>query len=243
VFRAKSYLYDTLVTRNSYMAIAEGYTSWRSRPWPIALISLPGTILDLGAGACINGVEAAQRTGSYVVCLDYSPSMIRVAKKIAERRSVPADQIVADMTLLPFRGNSFNTVLAVASLHHIPPPLVSYLARRLNIVVKQWGLLIATVWSWRQTRFVLQTLLNMLKTFLGLLGYPRRYTAKWRTRNRTYTRIYYLYTLEELAHLSQDAGFKIVSKGYYSPFKRRSQNIYVVATKPHYGFEFSREKV
>ncbi|AJB41810.1 hypothetical protein TCARB_0758 [Thermofilum adornatum 1505] len=84
--RAKGYLSDTLVTRNSYTAIAEGYTSWRNKPWPIALMSRPGAILDLGSGACINGVEAAKKTQSYVVCLDYSPSMTRLAKNIAERK-------------------------------------------------------------------------------------------------------------------------------------------------------------
>jgi SAM-dependent methyltransferase len=236
VFGAKSYLYDTLVTRNSYTAIAEGYTSWRNKPWPIAMISRPGAILDLGSGACINGVEAAKRTNSYVVCLDYSPSMTRLAKKISERKNVPADQIVADMSLLPFRENSFSTILAIASLHHIPPTLTGFLARQLNAVLKRGGLLIATVWSWRQTQFVLQTLINMIRTCLGQTGYPRRYSVKWKTRKRTYTRIYYLYTLEELVHLLQEAGLKIISKGYYSPFKRRSQNIYVIATKPHYGF-------
>jgi ubiquinone/menaquinone biosynthesis C-methylase UbiE len=231
VFRAKSYLSDTLVTRNSYTAIAEGYTSWRNKPWPIALISPPGDILDLGSGACVNGVEAAKRTNSYVVCLDYSPSMIRLAKKIAERKNVPADQIVADMSLLPFRENSFSSILAIASLHHIPPTLTGFLARQLNAVLKRGGLLIATVWSWRQIQFVLQTLINMIKTCLGLIGYPRRYSVKWRTKKRIYTRIYYLYTLEELVHILQDAGFKLVSMGYYSPFKQKSQNTYIVVTK------------
>jgi len=231
VCRAKGYLSDTLVTRNSYTAIAEGYTSWRNKPWPIALMSRPGAILDLGSGACINGVEAAKKTQSYVVCLDYSPSMTRLAKNIAERKNVPADQIVADMSLLPFRENSFNTILAIASLHHIPPTLTGFLAHQLNAVLKRGGLLIATVWSWRQTQFVLQTLINMIRTCLGLIGYPRRYSVKWRTRKRTYTRIYYLYTLEELVHLLRDAGFKPVSMGYYSPFKQKSQNIYIVVTK------------
>ena len=231
MFGAKSYLYDTLVTRNSYTAIAEGYTSWRNKPWPIALISRPGIILDLGSGACINGVEAAKKTQSYVVCLDYSPSMTRLAKKIAERKNVPADQIVADMSLLPLRENSFNTILAIASLHHIPPTLTGFLARQLNAVLKRGGLLIATVWSWRQTQFVLQTLINMIRTCLGQTGYPRRYSVKWKTRKRTYTRIYYLYTLEELVHLLRDAGFKPISMGYYSPFKQKSQNIYIVVTK------------
>ncbi len=122
VFRAKSYLYDTLVTRNSYIAIAEGYTSWRSRPWPIALVSLPGTILDLGADACINGVE--------------------------------------------------------------PPTHIDSLARQLRALLKLHGLLVATIWSWRQPRFAAQTLLNMLKTVLGFLGYQRRYMARWKTRER-----------------------------------------------------------
>jgi SAM-dependent methyltransferase len=232
VFRAKSYLYDTLVTRNSYTAIAEGYTSWRNKPWPITLISRPGTILDLGSGACVNGVEAAKRTNSYVVCLDYSPSMTRLAKKIAERKNVPADQIVADMSLLPFRENSFNTVLAIASIHHVPPIYIDSLARQLRALLKPHGFLVATIWSWRQPRFAAQTLLNMLETFFGLLGYPRRYVARWKTRRATYERVYYLYTLGEMTRHLQRAGLKILSKGYYSPSKSTSQNVYVVATKP-----------
>jgi len=232
VFRAKSYLYDTLVTRKSYTAIAEGYTSWRNKPWPIAMISRPGAILDLGSGACVNGVEAAKKTQSYVVCLDYSPSMTRLAKKIAERKNVPADQIVADMSLLPFRENSFNTILAIASIHHAPPIHIDSLTRQLCALLKPHGLLVVTIWSWRQPRFAAQTLLNMLKTFLGFLGYPRRYVAKWKTREATYERVYYLYTLGEMARYLQKAGLKILSKGYYSPSKSTSQNVYIVATKP-----------
>jgi len=184
VFRAKSYLYDTLVTRNSYIAIAEGYTSWRSRPWPIALVSLPGTILDLGADACINGVEAARRTGSYVVCLDYSPTMISIARRVAGRKGVPSDQVVANIIRPPLRENSFNIILAIASMHHAPPTHIDSLARQLRALLKLHGLLVATIWSWRQPRFAAQTLLNMLKTFLGFLGYPRRYVARWKTRER-----------------------------------------------------------
>jgi ubiquinone/menaquinone biosynthesis C-methylase UbiE len=232
VFRAKSYLNDTLVTRKSYIAIAEGYTSWRNKPWPIALISRPGAILDLGSGACINGVEAAKRTNSYVVCLDYSPSMIRIARKISERKNVPADQIVADMSRLPFRENSFNTVLAIASIHHVPPIHIDSLARQLRALLMPHGLLVVTIWSWRQPRFAAQTLLNMLKTLLGFLGYPRRYVARWKTRETTYERVYYLYTLGEMTCHLQKAGLKILSKGYYSPSKSTSQNVYVVATKP-----------
>lgn len=227
----KRLIRDVLITRHSYEAVAEGYASWRSRPWSISRLSSPGNILDLGSGHCINGVEAALKTNSYVVCVDYSVNMITIAKMIIFKKDVYGDYVVADMLRTPFRENSFNTILLIASIHHIPEYFIRRITSDLNRILRRRGLIIITIWSWRQSRFVFDLFFNMIKTFLGLLDFPRRFVVKWRSRRGVFERVYYLYSLEEISREIERKNLRILSRGYYSPMKRSSENIYIIALK------------
>ena len=216
-----------------YDSIAEKYESWRTKPWKISLIAKGSVILDLGSGPCENGLYIAERSNSYIICLDISLKMISIAKEKILRKKIFGDVIVANMLYIPLRNNSIDTILAVASIHHIPLYALRKTLRESIRILRRRGLFIATVWSWRQRRFLAKTFWNLIKTLLGLLDYPRRYVVPWRSREKIYERIYYLYDEKELRrHLSKIRGVKILSMGYVGSYRENiGLNLYFVATK------------
>ena len=111
---------DIVTTIRSYDAIAHGYMFWRQRPWRIVDVVRGETILDIGSGPCVNGAYAALKNSGYVVCLDLSKSMAYAAKATLKKLNVLGDTVNADALLLPFRENSFDAVVAIAVVHHIP---------------------------------------------------------------------------------------------------------------------------
>ena len=221
------------VIAETYDSIAERYKHWRSRPWRISLLAKGSVVLDMGSGPCENGLYIAKMLGAYLICLDISLGMISVAKEKILGEKIFGDPLVADILNLPLRNNSVDTVLAIASIHHIPPDALRKALRESIRILRRRGLFIATVWSWRQRRFLAKTFWNLIKTLLGLLDYPRRYVVPWRSREKIYERIYYLYDEKELRrHLSKIRGVKILSMGYVGSYRENiGLNLYFVATK------------
>lgn len=66
-------------------------------------------VVDAGCGV---GISLDILT-SYVVCLDISPDMLRLAKR---RRGELGELIIADYWKPPFRGNSFDSLLLISSV-------------------------------------------------------------------------------------------------------------------------------
>jgi ubiquinone/menaquinone biosynthesis C-methylase UbiE len=222
---------DYVETIRSYNAIAKGYKFWRARPWPITRVVKGRAVLDAGSGPCINGVEVALRSSGYVVCLDMSKSMAYTAREVLEKRRVLGDAVVGDATSMPIRSSSLDAVIAIALVHHLPRELALMFLTEVRRVLRVGGMLLVTIWLWKQRRFLLQTIVNYIKTLGGLLGYPRRYTVYWRTRKGKFKRIYYLYTEKELANLITKSNLNIVSQGLVGYLKNKSNNIYVIAVK------------
>jgi|GEM_PF-2572280 len=71
------------------------------------------TVLDLGCG---NGVSTNNIKGQLVIGLDLSESQLIKAKKDFTNKQF----IVGDAIKLPFKDDSFDLVLAINLLHHIP---------------------------------------------------------------------------------------------------------------------------
>jgi ubiquinone/menaquinone biosynthesis C-methylase UbiE len=222
---------DYFETIQSYNIIAEGYRFWRAKPWPITKVVRGRTVLDAGSGPCVNGVEVALRNSGYVVCLDISKSMAYTAREVLEKRMVLGDAVVGDAISMPIRSSSLDAVISIALVHHLPRELAWMFFTEVQRVVKVGGMLLVTIWLWKQRRFLLHTIINYIKTLGGLLGYPRRYTVYWRTRKGKFKRIYYLYTEKELANLITKSNLNVVSQGLVGYLKNKSNNIYVVAVK------------
>lgn len=213
----------------AYLWIAEGYTHWRSRPWSIAKLSGKGVILDLGSGACQNGVYAYKFGGEYLLCIDISFTMSFLSRKLLIKEKVLGDSIAGDMLFIPLRDNAVDNVIAIASIHHIPRRLIDLVFREVKRISSNGGTVIITVWSWRQPRFVIQTIKNIVLKLLGLKDDFREYRVPWRRRGRTIHRYYRLYTLSEILNLCKKYGLRVISYGYTGYLKNRSENIYVIA--------------
>jgi ubiquinone/menaquinone biosynthesis C-methylase UbiE len=78
-------------------------------------------LLDLGCGAGENSVYFAQ-LGARCVATDYSPGMVDVAVKLAERNGVQVEGKVINAMAIDFPDNTFDIIYASNLLHHIPDP-------------------------------------------------------------------------------------------------------------------------
>ncbi len=93
-------------------------------------------VLDLGCGSGIQSKQLFQ-SGLEVIGLDFSPEMIKEAKKRVPR----AKFVVSDMTKMDFLKESFNGVFAQASLLHIPKKLVPKVLGLIHKILKTNGVL------------------------------------------------------------------------------------------------------
>lgn len=73
------------------------------------------TVLDL---ACGNGVSTAHIKGKLVIGLDLSETQLAKAKKKYENNYF----VVGDARKLPFANDSFDLVVGINMLHHVPDP-------------------------------------------------------------------------------------------------------------------------
>ncbi|MEM2528407.1 MAG: class I SAM-dependent methyltransferase [Ignisphaera sp.] len=213
-----------------YEEIAEVFSNVRTKPWSIARFSKGGIILDLGSGPCINGIYAAKSRGRYLICLDASFSMALISRKNIARENLLGDAIAADMLFLPFRNSAVDSILSIASLHHIPKGYGLRILREIGRVAKPRSIVIITVWSWRQLRFAMCILRNALLYIFRIVDKLRECYVPWRKKGRVYQRYYYLYSLDELIDICIRAGLKILSSGYIGYLRDRSDNIYIFGT-------------
>jgi SAM-dependent methyltransferase len=93
-------------------------------------------LLDLGCGAGENSVYFS-RLGARCVASDYSPGMVEVALKLAERNGVPVEGRVVNAMQIDFPDNTFDIVYASNLLHHIPDPEITI--REIHRVLKPGG--------------------------------------------------------------------------------------------------------
>lgn len=222
---------DYFETIQSYNIIAEGYRFWRAKPWSIAKVVKGRVVLDAGSGPCVNGVEVAYRNNGYVICLDISKSMAYTARETLRRKEVLGDSVVGDAVNMPIRGSSIDSVIAIALVHHLPIEFAQRFFNEVYRVLKPRGMMLTTIWLWRQRRFLLQTIASYIKTLGGLLGYPRKYIVYWNTRRGKFKRIYYLYTEKELTNLVTKANLRIVSQGTIGYLRKKSDNLYIISIK------------
>lgn len=94
------------------------------------------SLLDVGCGAGENSVYFAQK-GAQCVASDYSPGMVEVALKLAEKNRVSIEGHVGNAMAFNFPDNSFDIVYVANLLHHLPDPKLAL--QELHRVVKPEG--------------------------------------------------------------------------------------------------------
>ena len=82
-----------------------------------------GKVLEVAAGTGKN--LNYYPSGVQIIALDLSREMLKVARKKAAKRSAPVTYLVADADALPFRDNSFDTVVSSLSTCTFPNPVVA----------------------------------------------------------------------------------------------------------------------
>lgn len=94
-------------------------------------------ILDLGCGTGAFGLRLA-RLGFPVVGIDISILSIKVAARLAKKRNVNADFIVADVEKMPFRDRAFRLVFCGFVLHHMPN-ILTHIMQETNRILALGG--------------------------------------------------------------------------------------------------------
>ena len=93
-------------------------------------------LLDLGCGAGENSVYFS-KLGAHCVASDYSPGMVEVALKLAEKNGVQVEGRVINAMAIDYPDNTFDIIYAANLLHHIPDPLVTI--QEMHRVLKPGG--------------------------------------------------------------------------------------------------------
>lgn len=195
-----------------YDIIAKEFSATRSRPWNYIIeyarkIRPQSIVADLGCGSGRHTLPYAQM-GHYVIALDISRKMLKITKSKLLKNGIfyNVDIIQASITHLPLRQNTFNLVMCIATLHHIPTRIDRILAlNEMYKILKDNSLLIVSVWNLLQ----LHHMKNIIKTFMT----TRKLTLRdvyvpWKHKGLILLRYYHLYTKGELVSDFQYANIK-----------------------------------
>ena len=157
----------------------------------------PLIVLDIGAGAGGNlRVTRSFLDKAFYVGCDLSLGMIRASHE-------PIDWINCSATHIPMRLRSADLVISIATLHHIPKPLIGNVLRSVYDVLRLGGLFVATVWGCNETT------LRRLKPIGDCEGF-----ISWsHGLNEGVARYYRLYREGELESEVSGAGFTIIRSG------------------------------
>ena len=196
-------------TKQTYNLIANHFDLTRQKQWPELerlknLFSKNQTILDFGCGnARFYSLIKNKNINYYGV--DISENLINTAKK-----KVPQGKflIINPDLKLSFQDNFFDTIVSIATLHHIPSnQLRKNLILEFKRVLKNNGTLIITVWDFyhgNNTRFLNSNSRDLILE-KGDLYVP------WKDNQGKILaqRYFHAFTKPELANLIKGAGLKI----------------------------------
>ena len=215
------------MTTNSdvFNQIAPGW--YRFRHWSIFQPELEalakrwqrGRLLNLG---CAHGPDFLPFRGGFrLYGVDFSPEMLKFARKYASKFNFSVNLLLADVTCLPFSAQSFDWALSVATYHHIRGRERQELAlNELRRVLKPGGEAFITVWNRWQRRFWFK---------------PKEVAVPWKVGKVTLERYYYLFSYPELERLVKKAGFEVLESfpesAHRHPLKFFSRNICLLVRK------------
>ncbi|MGC9153738.1 MAG: class I SAM-dependent methyltransferase [Vulcanisaeta sp.] len=157
----------------------------------------PRLVLDIGpgAGGNLEVLRSFFRSSLYVGC-ELSVGMIKASE-------VDVEWINCSGTHLPIRPGSLDMAISIATLHHIPKPLIGNALRGVYEVLNPGGLFIATVWGCNEA-----TLRR-----LRLIGDCEGYITWSYGVDRRVARYYRLYREGELESEVSSVGLRIVRSG------------------------------
>jgi tRNA (uracil-5-)-methyltransferase TRM9 len=211
--------------REGFDEIAESW--YRVRHWPLLRHELDalaarwqsGKLLNVG---CAHGPDFLSFGQGFELCgVDSSPAMLKQAVRYSAKFRFYVKLMIADALALPFRDDSFDWAISVATYHHIKGREEREKAfEELRRILKPKGEAFVTVWNRGQRRFWFRS------------GEQR---VPWRVKERTVYRYYHLFSYGELQKVLTKTGWEIVAvspeKSYRFPIKNFSRNICILVRK------------
>jgi ubiquinone/menaquinone biosynthesis C-methylase UbiE len=136
----------TITSTEFYNLHAQDFSRSRFRIWPSVkklLDELPpySTVLDIGCG---NGKNMLYRQDLNMTGLEYSEALCN----ICINRGLKVVQ--GDARSLPFKDNTFDAIIMIAVIHHIPPDEHYKVLKEIARVLKPQGQALITNWAVEQ---------------------------------------------------------------------------------------------
>ena len=213
------------MTRDIFNQIASGWYNFRH--WSIFRSELEalaqrwqkGRLLNVG---CAHGPDFLLfRQGFDLYGVDFSPEMLKFARKYSQKFGFAVNLSLADVCHLPYPDETFDWAISVATYHHLRGKEEQQAAlSELRRVLKPGGEAFITVWNRWQPRFWFK---------------PKEVAVPWRKRGKTLYRYYYLFSYPELERLVKRAGLEVLKSfpesAYRFPVKLFSHNICLLVKK------------
>lgn len=201
-------------------SISHEFSQTRHHPWPEVVSFIKKTreldvSLDLGCGNGRHMKELA-KLSKHVIGVDFSRKMLKRAKKelmLSNHDSRKISLIQADVTEIPFKNCLFDTVLCIATLHHLPSKKERL--KCLNEIyrtLKPGKTALISVWSIEHEKFDGERKKIQKNNFDYLLN--------WRADQKSKKRYYHIFTKKNLLDLLSETEFdtrslRLSSGNYY----------------------------
>lgn len=216
-------------TKDYFDKNIDSFLGSRNRIWPELdelkeYVKDGEKILDLGCG---NGrlFELFKNRNVKYIGVDTSVEFIKRAKE-----KYGDYFMVADAFNLPFSGDTFDSIWAIAFFHHIPlKQLRLKILKEIKRVLKKNGRIIMACWNlWQSNYFKLLLKFTSRKLFgLSRLDFKDVLLSPKKLKIQRY---YHAFTKKELKKLFEKAGFRVEELKYLERNGKKA-NILIVGTK------------
>ncbi|MEK7511584.1 MAG: class I SAM-dependent methyltransferase [Patescibacteria group bacterium] len=226
------------LNRESYNKIAKQFSFSRAYVWPDVLVFSElikdgDKLLDLGCG---NGrlIGLLKDKAVDYLGVDFSQELIVCAKKSFPEKSF----LMRDALNLDFPEKSFDVVMCVSVLNHLPKNKHVQFVENIKKVLKPGGYLLMSNWNlwnilskksvWKKRHRSIET-----SKHRSIILDWKNVLTKWKSGENEAELYYYAFTRNEIKRLLANNGFT-VGKNYYSKRGKRSwwlfgENIVTVA--------------
>ena len=195
------------------------WTRFRSELEHLARQWQKGKLLNIG---CAHGPDFLPFKQSFELHgMDFSVEMLRFAQRYSQKFSFTVYLSLATASYLPYRDETFDWAVSVATYHHIKnSDLRKAALDELWRVLKPGSEAFITVWNRWQPGFWFKR---------------KEITVPWYKEGRTLHRYHYLFSYTELEKLARESGFKVLrsfpESSYRFPVKAFSRNICLLIKK------------
>ncbi len=187
--------------------IAKSWHAYRQEPmFPEYLEALAkrwkkGKLLDIGCGNCRN---LAYFKNFELFGIDISRNLLNYAKRFCEEKGITTRLIQANALALPFKNETFDYVISIATLHHLKDNEITQAVKEMHRVMKENAEAFVTLWQ-----------KNVKEAMLP-----------WEQNGKTYYRYYRFYTAEECMKI-----FSCFRQVRIEEVKSRRKNLFLYLKK------------